>query len=200
MFEASKGTSKAMLIFLMNHPIMNKSNGESVYLILLFGWSQFSGNSACAKPKNEYDSVLADVVDDVEKEEEVDAVVVVVVVVVLLLLLLLRMKPSLPYLTTLFEEEEEEEEEVVVVVVQVGVGAVRSIALLFLSLLWRYKKKEDEDGLTDWRTDGGVFAKRRRRGPTIDKKRGKNLGMKKKVDATILTTTTRTTKTNTQQQ
>ena len=144
MFEASKGTSKAMLIFLMNHPIMNKSNGESVYLILLFGWSQFSGNSACAKPKNEYDSVLADVVDDVEKEEEVDAVVVVVVVVVLLLLLL-RMKPSLPYLTTLFEEEEEEE--VVVVVVQVGVGAVRSIAFVSFSLFVEIQKKEDEEFL-----------------------------------------------------
>ena len=150
MFEASKGTSKAMLIFLMNHPIMNKSNGESVYLILLFGWSQFSGNSACAKPKNEYDSVLADVVDDVEKEEEVDAVVVVVVIVVLLLLLLLlRMKPSLPYLTTLFEEEEEEEEEeeVVVVVVQVGVGAVRSIAFVSFSLFVEIQKKEDEEFL-----------------------------------------------------
>tara|TARA_B100000530_G_scaffold233196_1_gene151061 strand:+ start:3550 stop:3870 length:321 start_codon:yes stop_codon:yes gene_type:complete len=88
---------------------------------------------------------LADVVDDVEKEEEVDAVVVVVVVVVLLLLLLLRMKPSLPYLTTLFEEEEEEE--VVVVVVQVGVGAVRSIAFVSFSLFVEIQKKEDEEFL-----------------------------------------------------
>ena len=90
---------------------------------------------------------MADVVDDVEKEEEVDAVVVVVVVVVLLLLLLLRMKPSLPYLTTLFEEEEEEEEEVVVVVVQVGVGAVRSIAFVSFSLFVEIQKKEDEEFL-----------------------------------------------------
>ena len=89
---------------------------------------------------------MADVVDDVEKEEEVDAVVVVVVVV-LLLLLLLRMKPSLPYLTTLFEEEEEEEEEVVVVVVQVGVGAVRSIAFVSFSLFVEIQKKEDEEFL-----------------------------------------------------
>ena len=91
---------------------------------------------------------MADVVDDVEKEEEVDAVVVVVVVVVLLLLLL-RMKPSLPYLTTLFEEEEEEEEEeVVVVVVQVGVGAVRSIAFVSFSLFVKeIQKKEDEEFL-----------------------------------------------------
>ena len=91
---------------------------------------------------------MADVVDDVEKEEEVDAVVVVVVVVVLLLLLL-RMKPSLPYLTTLFEEEEEEEEEeeVVVVVVQVGVGAVRSIAFVSFSLFVEIQKKEDEEFL-----------------------------------------------------
>ena len=89
---------------------------------------------------------MADVVDDVEKEEEVDAVVVVVVVVVLLLLLLLlRMKPSLPYLTTLFEEEEEEE--VVVVVVQVGVGAVRSIAFVSFSLFVEIQKKEDEEFL-----------------------------------------------------
>ena len=87
---------------------------------------------------------MADVVDDVEKEEEVDAVVVVVVVVVLLLLLL-RMKPSLPYLTTLFEEEEEEE--VVVVVVQVGVGAVRSIAFVSFSLFVEIQKKEDEEFL-----------------------------------------------------
>ena len=92
---------------------------------------------------------MADVVDDVEKEEEVDAVVVVVVIVVLLLLLLLllllRMKPSLPYLTTLFEEEEEEE--VVVVVVQVGVGAVRSIAFVSFSLFVEIQKKEDEEFL-----------------------------------------------------
>ena len=89
---------------------------------------------------------MADVVDDVEKEEEVDAVVVVVVIVVLLLL---RMKPSLPYLTTLFEEEEEEEEEeeVVVVVVQVGVGAVRSIAFVSFSLFVEIQKKEDEEFL-----------------------------------------------------
>ena len=87
---------------------------------------------------------MADVVDDVEKEEEVDAVVVVVVIVVLLLLLLLlRMKPSLPYLTTLFEEEEE----VVVVVVQVGVGAVRSIAFVSFSLFVEIQKKEDEEFL-----------------------------------------------------
>ena len=48
-----------MLIFLMNQPMMNKSRGESAYLIFLFGSSQFSGNSARAKPKNEYDSVFA---------------------------------------------------------------------------------------------------------------------------------------------
>ena len=89
---------------------------------------------------------MADVVDDVEKEEEVDAVVVVVVVVVLLLLLLLRMKPSLPYLTTLFEEEEEEEV-VVVVVQEVGVGAVRSIAFVSFSLFVEIQKKEDEEFL-----------------------------------------------------
>ena len=59
MFEASKGAPKAMLIFLMNQPMMNKSRGESAYLIFLFGSSQFSGNSARAKPKNEYDSVFA---------------------------------------------------------------------------------------------------------------------------------------------
>ena len=92
---------------------------------------------------------MADVVDDVEKEEEVDAVVVVVVVVVLLLLLLLRMKPSLPYLTTLFEEEEEEE--VVVVVVQVGVGAVRSIAFVSFSLFVEEIQKK---------RGRGVFAKK----------------------------------------
>ena len=39
--------------------MMNKSRGESAYLIFLFGSSQFSGNSARAKPKNEYDSVFA---------------------------------------------------------------------------------------------------------------------------------------------
>ena len=43
----------------MNQPMMNKSRGESAYLIFLFGSSQFSGNSARAKPKNEYDSVFA---------------------------------------------------------------------------------------------------------------------------------------------
>ena len=43
----------------MNQPMMNKSRGESAYLIFLFGLSQFSGNSARAKPKNEYDSVFA---------------------------------------------------------------------------------------------------------------------------------------------
>ena len=59
MFEASKGAPKAMLIFLMNQPMMNKSRGESAYLIFSFGSSQFSGNSARAKPKNEYDSVFA---------------------------------------------------------------------------------------------------------------------------------------------
>ena len=39
--------------------MMNKSRGESAYLIFSFGSSQFSGNSARAKPKNEYDSVFA---------------------------------------------------------------------------------------------------------------------------------------------
>ena len=43
----------------MNQPMMNKSRGESAYLIFSFGSSQFSGNSARAKPKNEYDSVFA---------------------------------------------------------------------------------------------------------------------------------------------
>ena len=90
---------------------------------------------------------MADVVDDVEKEEEVDAVVgVVFVVFVVVVVLLLRMKPSLAYLTTLFEEEEEEEE-VVVVVVQVGVGAVRSIAFVSFSLFVEIQKKEDEEFL-----------------------------------------------------
>ena len=107
---------------------------------------------------------MADVVDDVEKEEEVDAVVVVVVVVVLLLLLLLlRMKPSLPYLTTLFEEEEEEE--VVVVVVQVGVGAVRSIAFVSFSLFVEIQKKRGR----------GVFAKKgeQKKRRTINQKKAK---------------------------
>ena len=116
---------------------------------------------------------MADVVDDVEKEEEVDAVVGVVFVLVVVFVLLLRMKPSLAYLTTLFEEEEEEE--VVVVVVQVGVGAVRSIAFcFFLSFCGDTKKKEDEDGLTE------EFL---RKGDHRQKKRQKfRAGMKKKVD------------------
>ena len=107
---------------------------------------------------------MADVVDDVEKEEEVDAVVVVVVVVVLLLLLL-RMKPSLPYLTTLFEEEEEEEE-VVVVVVQVGVGAVRSIAFVSFSLFVEEIQKK---------RGRGVFAKKgeQKKKRTINQKKAK---------------------------
>ena len=112
---------------------------------------------------------MADVVDDVEKEEEVDAVVVVVVIVVLLLLLLLlRMKPSLSYLTTLFEEEEEEEEEeeVVVVVVQVGVGAVRSIAFVSFSLFVEEIQKK---------RGRGVFAKKgeQKKKRTINQKKAK---------------------------
>ena len=108
---------------------------------------------------------MADVVDDVEKEEEVDAVVVVVVVVVLLLLLLLRVKPSLPYLTTLFEEEEEEEV-VVVVVQEVGVGAVRSIAkFVSFSLFVEIQKKRGR----------GVFAKKgeQKKRRTINQKKAK---------------------------
>ena len=108
---------------------------------------------------------MADVVDDVEKEEEVDAVVVVVVVVVLLLLLL-RMKPSLPYLTTLFEEEEEEEV-VVVVVQEVGVGAVRSIAK-FVSFSLFVEEIQKKRGR-------GVFAKKgeQKKRRTINQKKAK---------------------------
>ena len=118
--------------------------------------------------------MLADVVDDVEKEEEVDAVVVVVVVVVLLLLLLLRMKPSLPYLTTLFEEEEEEEV-VVVVVQEVGVGAVRSIAK-FVSFSLFVEEIQKKRGR-------GVFAKKgEQKKRTINQKKRQKFraGMRRK--------------------
>jgi hypothetical protein len=129
----------------MNQPMMNKSRGESAYLIFLFGSSQFSGNSARAKPKNEYDSVFACCCWFDEFCVVVFVAFVLRVRVLLLLLVLqLLLQPTLGAVVRAGRSSILKNKFVVVVVVVVVVVLIVVVEKIRLSSFLCVKKKRRE--------------------------------------------------------
>ena len=124
--------------------MMNKSRGESAYLIFLFGSSQFSGNSARAKPKNEYDSVFACCCWFDEFCVVVFVAFVLRVRVLLLLVLQLLLQPTLGAVVRAGRSSILKNKFVVVVVVVVVVVLIVVVEKIRLSSFLCVKKKRRE--------------------------------------------------------